>query len=67
MPNDPQSPFITSGLRLGTPAVTSRGFREPEMEQIAGFIHDVMADFEGSRERVSTEVQALCARFPIYA
>ena len=67
VPNDPQSPFITSGLRLGTPAVTSRGFREPEMEQIAGFIHDVMADFEGSRERVSTEVQALCARFPIYA
>ena len=66
VPNDPQSPFITSGLRLGTPAVTSRGFREPEMEQIAGFIHDVMADFEGSRERVSTEVQALCARFPIY-
>ena len=67
VPNDPQSPFITSGLRLGTPAFTSRGFREPEMEQIAGFIHDVMADFEGSRERVSTEVQALCARFPIYA
>ena len=66
VPNDPQSPFITSGLRLGTPAVTSRGFREPEMEQIAGFIHDVMEDFEGSRERVSTEVQALCARFPIY-
>ncbi len=66
VPNDPQSPFITSGLRLGTPAVTSRGFREPEMEQIAGFIHDVMADFEGNRERVSAEVQALCARFPIY-
>ena len=66
IPNDPQSPFITSGLRLGTPAVTSRGFREPEMEQIAGFIHDVMADFEGNRERVSAEVQALCARFPIY-
>ena len=66
VPNDPQSPFITSGLRLGTPAVTSRGFREPEMEQIAGFIHDVMADFEGSHERVSAAVQALCARFPIY-
>lgn len=66
VPNDPQSPFITSGLRLGPPAVTSRGFREPEMERIAGFIHDVMADFEGNRERVSAEVQALCARFPIY-
>ena len=67
VPNDPQSPFITSGLRLGTPAVTSRGFREPEMAQIAGFIHDVMTDFDGNRERVSAEVQALCARFPIYA
>ena len=67
VPNDPQSPFITSGLRLGTPAVTSRGFREPEMAQIAGFIHDVMNDFDGNRERVSAEVQALCARFPIYA
>lgn len=66
VPNDPQSPFITSGLRLGTPAVTSRGFREPEMEQIAGFIYDVTADFEGNRERISQEVQALCARFPIY-
>lgn len=66
VPNDPQSPFVTSGLRLGSPAVTSRGFREPEMEQIAGFIHDVLADFEGSRERVSHEVQTLCARFPIY-
>ena len=67
VPNDPQSPFITSGLRLGTPAVTSRGFREPEMAQIAGFIHDVMNDFDGNRERVSAEVQALCAQFPIYA
>ncbi len=66
VPNDPQSPFVTSGLRLGTPAVTSRGFREPEMEQIAGFIHDVTVNFEDNRERVSAEVQALCARFPIY-
>ncbi len=66
IPNDPASPFITSGLRLGTPAVTTRGFREPEMAQIAGWISDVITDFDGCRARVSDEVQELCARFPIY-
>ena len=66
IPNDPASPFITSGLRLGTPAVTTRGFREPEMAQIAGWISDVITDFDGCRARVSNEVQELCARFPIY-
>ena len=66
IPNDPVSPFITSGLRLGTPAVTTRGFREPEMAQIAGWISDVITDFDGCRARVSDEVQELCARFPIY-
>ena len=66
IPNDPQSPFITSGIRLGTPAVTTRGFREAEMKQIAGFIHDIAVDFEGNRERVTAEVLALCKRFPIY-
>ena len=67
VPNDPQSPFITSGIRVGTPAVTSRGFKEPEMEKIAGWIYDVVTDFEGSKERVSAEVQALCESFPIYS
>lgn len=66
IPNDPQSPFVTSGIRLGTPAVTTRGFREAEMKQIASFIHDVAVDFEGNRERVAKEVAALCKRFPIY-
>ena len=66
VPNDPQSPFITSGLRIGTPAVTSRGFKEPEMERIAGWLYDTVTDFEGTRERVSEEVQQLCAQFPIY-
>ncbi|MBQ8350532.1 MAG: serine hydroxymethyltransferase [Clostridia bacterium] len=66
IPNDPQSPFITSGIRLGTPAVTTRGFREAEMKQIAAFIHDIAVDFEGNRERVTAEVAALCKRFPIY-
>lgn len=66
VPNDPQSPFVTSGVRLGTPAVTTRGFREAEMDMIAAWIHAVITDFEGNREQVSREVQALCARFPIY-
>ena len=66
IPNDPQSPFITSGLRIGTPAVTTRGFKEPEMEQIAKWIKETVVDFEGSKERISQEVQELCAKFPIY-
>ncbi len=66
IPNDPQSPFVTSGVRLGTPAVTTRGFKEPEMERIAGWIYDAIYDFENSRERISREVQELCAQFPIY-
>lgn len=66
IPNDPQSPFVTSGLRLGTPAVTTRGFGVSEMEKIAGWIYDTTVDFENSRERVSREVQALCEQFPIY-
>ena len=66
IPNDPESPFVTSGLRLGTPAVTTRGFREEEMKQIARFIYEIASDFEGKRESVAAEVDALCKRFPIY-
>ena len=66
IPNDPASPFITSGLRIGTPAVTTRGFKEPEMKLIAGFIADIIEDFEGNKERVSKEVALLCEKFPIY-
>ena len=66
VPNDPQSPFVTSGVRIGTPAVTSRGFGIAEMDQIAGFIESVVRDFEGTRERVTEEVVALCQKFPIY-
>lgn len=66
IPNDKQSPFITSGLRIGTPAVTSRGFGEKEMLLIADWIRDIIADFDGNKERVSREVQELCAKFPIY-
>lgn len=66
VPNDPQSPFVTSGVRLGTPAVTTRGFKEAEMLKIAHWIRLVTDDFEASKDKVSQEVQELCAKFPIY-
>jgi len=66
IPNDPETPFVTSGIRVGTPAVTSRGFKEEQMLQIAQWMKDIATDFEGNRERVSAEVVSLCERFPIY-
>ena len=66
IPNDPEKPFVTSGIRVGTPAVTTRGFGREEMRLIAGWMRDVAADFEGNRERVTNEVIALCEKFPIY-
>ncbi len=66
IPNDPNKPTITSGLRIGTPAVTTRGFKEEEMLLIAGFIKDAIFDFDANAERISKEVQELCAKFPIY-
>ncbi len=66
VPNETQSPFVTSGLRIGTPAVTSRGFKEEEMLLIAGWIKKVATDFEGSKEQITKEVTELCAKFPIY-
>lgn len=66
VPNDPESPFVTSGVRLGTPAVTSRGFREEEMVAIASMIRDCVIDFEGTREKTLAKVNELCAKYPIY-
>ena len=66
VPNEPRSPFVTSGVRIGTPAVTSRGFGVAEMDKIAGWIYDVVHDFENSKERITAEVIALCKQFPIY-
>ena len=66
IPNDPNSPFVTSGLRIGTPAVTARGFKEKEMLLIADWIKDIITDFDANKERITAEVQALCAQFPIY-
>ena len=66
IPNDPENPFVTSGIRVGTPAVTSRGFKEPEMVKIARWMAMVARDFEGCGEQVRQEVDALCREFPIY-
>ena len=66
VPNDPQSPFITSGIRLGTPAVTSRGFKKAEMQKIAKWIANSIRDFEGTKEETLAGVDALCRQFPIY-
>ncbi len=66
IPNDPEKPFVTSGIRVGTPAVTSRGFKEPEMVRIAQWMREVAEDFDGCAARVKEEVNDLCTRFPIY-
>ena len=66
IPNDPQSPFVTSGVRLGSPAVTTRGFKEGEMAKIANWITLAINDFDAKKDQISEEVQALCANFPIY-
>ena len=66
IPNDPQSHFVTSGLRIGTPAVTTRGFGAQEMRQIARFLADTANDFENTAEATRAQVAELCARFPLY-
>ena len=66
VPNDPQSPFVTSGVRLGTPAVTTRGFKEAQMDKIADWITLAVNDFDAKKSQISEEVQTLCAKFPIY-
>ena len=69
VPNDPESPFVTSGLRLGTPAITTRGFGGDETRLLSGWIADILDDIddEGTVERVRGEVLELCQRFPVYA
>ena len=66
IPNDPESPFVTSGLRVGTPAVTTRGFSEPEMLRIAGFIWQAATDFDAKADEIRANVTEMCSRFPIY-
>jgi len=68
IPNDPEKPFVTSGIRIGSPAMTTRGFREAESAQVANHIADVLeaAGDKGTIARVGEAVKALCARFPVY-
>jgi len=69
VPNDPRSPFVTSGLRIGTPAVTTRGFGESECRDLAGWMCDILDNLEDEsvNDRVREQVEGLCSRFPVYA
>ncbi|PIJ52322.1 serine hydroxymethyltransferase [Erwinia sp. OLTSP20] len=69
VPNDPKSPFVTSGVRIGTPAVTRRGFKEAEVRELAGWMSDVLDNIhdEANIERIKKKVLDICARFPVYA
>ncbi|MCP3864858.1 MULTISPECIES: serine hydroxymethyltransferase [Marisediminitalea] len=69
VPKDPRSPFVTSGLRIGTPAITRRGFKVEEAQQVASWICDILDNMgdESVVERVQSEVVELCSRFPVYA
>ena len=67
IPNDPEKPFVTSGVRIGTPAVTTRGMKEEEMKQIGNMIADIIEQKEAAVEKVKQNVLALCKKYPIYA
>jgi glycine hydroxymethyltransferase len=69
VPNDPRSPFVTSGLRIGSPAITRRGFKEAEAKELAGWICDVLDNItdESVQAEVKEKVKAICAKFPVYA
>jgi glycine hydroxymethyltransferase len=68
VPNDPQSPFVTSGIRLGTPAVTTRGFKNKEIVDISNWICDIVLDMENEdlKKEIKNKVAELCSRFPVY-
>ncbi|EGL38133.1 serine hydroxymethyltransferase [Oribacterium sp. oral taxon 108] len=66
IPREPRSPFVTSGVRIGTPAITTRGFKEEDMAVIADCLYKVVSDFEGTKEEVRAQVLALTKKYPIY-
>ena len=66
VPNDPQSPFVTSGIRLGTAAVTTRGMKEDDMVEIAQLINLTISDFEGNADSARARVKVLCDKYKLY-
>ena len=68
MPNDPRPPFVTSGLRIGSPAATRRGFGDQDMKELAGWICDLLEDSKNDAlvAQVKAKVVALCTKFPVY-
>ena len=66
VPNDPEKPFVTSGVRLGTAAVTTRGLNTEDMDKIAEFIALCVKDFEGNKDKIATGVEAICKKYPLY-
>lgn len=66
VPNDPQSPFVTSGIRIGTPAVTTRGLVEADMDKIAEFIYLAVTDFENKADEIRAGVTEICNKYPLY-
>ena len=69
VPNDPQSPFVTSGLRIGTPASTTRGFKEVEVSEVTAWICDILDDIKNEQliNEVKIKVKDICSRFPVYS
>ena len=66
IPNDPQSPFVTSGVRIGTPAVTTRGLVEEDMDKIAECIYLTAADFDNKADEIRAVVKSICDKYPLY-
>ena len=69
IPNDPESPFVTSGIRIGTPAITTRGFKEQQSKQVADLICDAIEnkDNESKLSEIKNTVKSMCSKFPVYS
>ena len=66
VPNEPLSPFVTSGVRIGTPAATTRGLNTDDFDKIAEFISLAVTDFESSKQKILDGVAEICAKYPLY-
>ena len=66
VPNEPLSPFVTSGVRIGTPAATTRGLKTDDFDKIAEFIYLAVTDFENKKDYITKGVAEICAKYPLY-